>query len=178
MKFKVGDIITNGKVIFRIEGIGNNCLGHFYNLVDVETEKKGNRYLKMSDGSYFGETSWLCEQVDRLFTLAQDKPQANIIQNITINLHNTTEKVYTLTSVWNNGEHFEGEISTKVYANKDLATSVLVAKAHEAKQNLLIRYDEEDINVEMRDGYIMVEADEYADYWEGTVEEQTVIGKR
>ena len=156
MKFKVGDIITNGKVIFRIEGIGNNCLGHFYNLVDVETEKKGNRYLKM----------------------AQDKPQANIIQNITINLHNTTEKVYTLTSVWNNGEHFEGEISTKVYANKDLATSVLVAKAHEAKQNLLIRYDEEDINVEMRDGYIMVEADEYADYWEGTVEEQTVIGKR
>ena len=178
MKFKIGDIITNDKVIFRIESIGNNCLGPFYNLVNVETEKRGNRYLRMSDGSYFGETSWLCEQVDRLFTLVQDKPQANIIQNITINLHSTMEKVYTLTSVWNNGEHFEGEISTKVYANKDLATSVLVAKSQEAKKFLLKRYDEEDINVEMRDDYIMVEAGDYADYWEGTIVEQTVIGKR
>lgn len=88
------------------------------------------------------------------------------------------EKVYTLTSVWKNGYFFEGEITTKVYTNKDLATSVLVAKSQEAKQYLLKRYDEEDIKVEKRDGYIMVEADDYADYWEGWVEEQTVIGER
>lgn len=88
------------------------------------------------------------------------------------------EKVYTLTSVWKNGEHFEGDVATTVYANKDLATSVLVAKSQEAKQFLLKRYDEEDINVEMREDYIIVEADGYADYWEGTIVEQTVIGKR
>jgi hypothetical protein len=174
MKFKIGDIITNGKVTFRIEDLGKNYLGYYYKLVNVDTEKKGLRYLKLSDGSNFGETGWLCEQVDRLFTLLQDKPQVNI----TINTYNTIEKVYTLTSVWKNGEHFEGEIATTVYANKDLATSVLVAKSQEAKQFLLKRYDEEDINVEMREDYIIVDANEYADYWEGTIVEQTVIGKR
>ena len=176
MKFKIGDIITNGKVTFRVENFGQNCLGYYYKLVNVEREKKGLRYIKLSDGSYFGETSWLCEQVDELFHLVQNKPQVNIIQNITINSHSTMEKVYTLTSVWNNGEHFEGEIATTVYANKDLATSVLAAKSQEAKQYLLKRYDEEDINVEMREDYIIVDADEYADYWEGTIVEQDVIG--
>lgn len=178
MNFKIGDIITNGKVTFRIEDFGHNCLGYYYKLVNVDTEKKGLRYLKEFDGSNFGETGWLCEQVDELFHLAQDKPQVNIIQNITINSHSTMEKVYTLTSVWKNGVHFEGEITTKVYANKDLATSLLAAKSQEARQFLLKRYDEEDINVEMREDYIMVEADGYADYWEGTIVEQTVIGER
>ena len=177
MKFKVGDIITNGKVTFRIEDFGKNFLGYYYKLVNVDREKKGLRYLKQSDGSYFGETGWLCEQVDELFHLVQDKPQVTN-QNITINLYSTMEKVYTLTSVWKNGVHFEGEITTKVYANKDLATSVLVAKSQEAKKYLLKRYDEEDINVDMREDYIMVEADDYADYWEGTIVEQTVIGER
>jgi len=178
MKFKIGDIITNGKVTFRIEDFGKNCLGYYYKLVNVDTEKKGLRYLKQPDGSNFGETGWLCEQVDELFHLVQDKQQDNIIQNITINLHSTMEKVYTLTSVWKNGYFFEGEIITKVFANKELATSVLAAKSQEARQFLLKRYDEEDINVEMREDYIMVEADNYADYWEGTIVEQTVIGER
>ena len=177
MKFKIGDIITNGKVTFRIEDIGQNYLGYYYELVNIDREKKGLRYFKLSDGSYFGETGWLCEQVDELFHLVQDKPQV-INQNITINLHSTMEKVYTLTSVWKNGEHFEGEIATTVYANKDLATSVLAAKSQEARQYLLKRYDEEDINVEMREGYIIVDANEYADYWEGYLVEQTIIGER
>ena len=88
------------------------------------------------------------------------------------------EKVYTLTTVWKNGEYFEGEIATTVFANKDLATSVLAAKSQKAKQFLLKRYDEEDINVEMREDYIIVGADNYADYWEGTIVEQTIIGER
>lgn len=88
------------------------------------------------------------------------------------------EKVYTLTSVWKNGYFFEGEITTKVYANKDLATSALAAKSQEAKKRLLKRYDEEDVNVDMREDYIIVSADLYADYWEGIIVEQTVIGKR
>ena len=73
MKFKIGDIITNGKVTFRIEDFGKNFLGYYYKLVNVDSEKKGLRYLKQSDGSYFGETGWLCEQVDELFHLVQDK---------------------------------------------------------------------------------------------------------
>lgn len=178
MKFKIGDIITNGNVTFRIEDFGKNCLGYYYKLVNVDIEKEGLRYLKQYDGSNFGETGWLCEQVDRLFHLVDTKPQINVTQHITINTHSTMEKVYTLTSVWKNGYFFEGEIATTVYANKDLATSVLVAKSQEAKQSLLKRYDEEDINVEMREDYIIVDADEYADYWEGTIVEQTVIGKR
>jgi hypothetical protein len=177
MKFKIGDIITNGRVTYRIEDIGINFLGYYYKLVNVDAEKKGHRYLKVSYGMYFGETEWLCEQVDELFHLVQDKPQV-INQNITINLHSTMEKVYTLTSVWKNGYFFDGEIVTKVFANKELATSVLAAKSQEARQFLLKRYDEEDINVEMREDYIMVEADNYADYWEGTIVEQTVIGER
>ena len=175
MKFKIGDIITNGKVTFRIEKIGQNFLGYYYKLVNVDTEKKGLRYLKEFDGSNFGETGWLCEQVDELFHLVQDKPQV-INQNITINLHSTMEKVYTLTSVWKNGEHFEGEIATTVYANKDLATSVLAAKSQEARQYLLKRYDEEDINVDMREDYVIVSAYFYADYWEAIILEQDVIG--
>lgn len=30
MKFKIGDIITNGKVTYRIEDIGKNFLGNYY----------------------------------------------------------------------------------------------------------------------------------------------------
>ena len=90
------------------------------------------------------------------------------------------EKVYTLTSVWKNGEKFEGEISTKVYADKDMAIKILNEKAKEAKYYLLKTYDEEDIHVEGNQGItntsIIVDANEYADYWEGWVEEQDVIG--
>ena len=85
-------------------------------------------------------------------------------------------KVYTLTSVWKNGDKFEGEITTKVFADESLAKSVLATKAQEARNFLLKRYDEEDINAEMDSNRIIIDSNEYADYWEGWVEEQDVIG--
>lgn len=71
-KFKVGDIISNGKIVYRVDGITKNSLGqNCYSLIDVESEKKGTRYLTMYDSKgeayHMGETSWLCEQVDAKF---------------------------------------------------------------------------------------------------------------
>ena len=71
-KFKVDDIISNGKIVYRVDGITKNSLGqNCYSLVDVESEKKGTRYLTMYDSKgeayHMGETSWLCEQVDAKF---------------------------------------------------------------------------------------------------------------
>lgn len=71
-KFKIGDIISNGKVEYRIDGITKNCLGQdSYFLVNIEDEEKGLRKLIVTDSEgkhhYFGETEWLCEQVDRQF---------------------------------------------------------------------------------------------------------------
>lgn len=76
-KFKVGDIISNGKVIYRIDGITKNCLGQdSYFLVNIEDEEKGLRHLILTDPEgkrhYFGETEWLCEQVDRQFWIKKD----------------------------------------------------------------------------------------------------------
>ena len=70
-KFNIGDIISNGQAVFRVDNIIKNCIGQdCYFLVNVEYEKKGIRYLvNVSHGnrSYFGEITWLCEQVDESF---------------------------------------------------------------------------------------------------------------
>ena len=71
-KFNIGDIISNGKAVFRIDNITKNCIGKdCYFLVNVEDEKKGIRHLILTDSrgnnSYLGEITWLCEQVDESF---------------------------------------------------------------------------------------------------------------
>ena len=76
-KFKIGDIISNNKVIYRVDGITKNCLGQdSYFLVNIEDEEKGLRKLIVTDSEgkrhYFGETEWLCEQVDRQFWIKKD----------------------------------------------------------------------------------------------------------
>lgn len=71
-KFIIGDIISNGKVEYRVDNIVKNCIGQdCYFLVNVESEKDGTRYLKLSDSNgkthNMGEITWLCEQVDAKF---------------------------------------------------------------------------------------------------------------
>ena len=70
-KFNIGDIISNGQAVFRVDNIIKNCIGQdCYFLVNVEAEKKGIRYLvNVSHGhrSYVGEITWLCEQIDESF---------------------------------------------------------------------------------------------------------------
>lgn len=149
-------------------------MGYYYTLVNVETEKRGYRYLKIHDGSNFGETRWLCEQVDGRFHLVDTKPQANITQNITINLHNPIEKVYILQTVWKNGRKFEGETNVKPFADKELALSFLNVYADVAKKCLLICYDEEEIEILKHGDTIEINADDYDDCWTGWVVEETI----
>ena len=71
-KFIIGDIISNGNVIYRVDNIVKNCIGQdCYFLVNVESEKDGTRYYKLtnSEGKTYnsGEITWLCEQVDKSF---------------------------------------------------------------------------------------------------------------
>ena len=73
-KFKIGDIISDGKVEYRVDNIVKNCIGQdCYFLVNVESEKDGTRYLRLSDSNgkthNMGEITWLCEQVDAKFIL-------------------------------------------------------------------------------------------------------------
>ena len=76
-KFKIGNVISNGKVIYRVDNITKNCLGQdCYFLVNIESERDGTRYLILYDShgktSHMGEITWLCEQVDKLFNIKED----------------------------------------------------------------------------------------------------------
>lgn len=71
-KFKIGDIISNGKVVYRVDGFAKNCVGEdSYFLVNVEMEKNGIRYTPVCDSNgtvhNAGEIMWLCDQVDQMF---------------------------------------------------------------------------------------------------------------
>lgn len=71
-KFSIGDIISDGQAVFRVDNIVKNSIGQdCYFLVNVEDEIKGRRYAILTDSEgkrhYMGETTWLCEQVDRRF---------------------------------------------------------------------------------------------------------------
>lgn len=84
-KFNIGDIISNGNVEFRIDNIVKNCVGQdCYFLVDVESEKNGTRYLTMcvrgKKTSHMGETTWLCEQVDKSFKKQGEQKPADIVE--------------------------------------------------------------------------------------------------
>ena len=79
-KFNIGDIISDGQAVFRVDNITKNCIGQdCYFLVNVESEKKGIRYLQLTDSQgnrhNFGEITWLCEQVDAKFE-KQDKQKS------------------------------------------------------------------------------------------------------
>ena len=75
-KFNIGDIISNGQVVYRVDNITKNYIGQdCYFLVNVELEKKSLRYLSLcsrEETSYMGEITWLCEQVDRQFRIKED----------------------------------------------------------------------------------------------------------
>lgn len=81
-KFNIGDIISNGQAVFRVENIIKNCIGQdCYFLVNIEDEKKGLRYLILTDSrgnhSHFGEITWLCEQVDKSFEKQGEQKPTN-----------------------------------------------------------------------------------------------------
>ena len=83
-KFIIGDIISNNNVIYRVDNIVKNCIGQdCYFLVNVESEKDGTRYLKLTDSKgkthNSGEITWLCEQVDAKFEKqGEQKPNNKI----------------------------------------------------------------------------------------------------
>lgn len=84
-KFKIGDIISNGKVVYRVDNIVKNAIGQdCYFLVNVESEKDGTRYLILTDSegktSHLGEITWLCEQVDKSFEKQREQKPNNKVE--------------------------------------------------------------------------------------------------
>ena len=91
-KFNIGDIISNGQAVFRVDNITKNCIGQdCYFLVNVEYEKKGIRYHILIDSqgnrSHLGEITWLCEQVDESFVLLL---KLKVFQPMVIIIHSKT----------------------------------------------------------------------------------------
>ena len=77
-KFNIGDIISNGKVEFRVDNIVKNYIGQdCYFLVNIKSEKNGMRYFTLHDSEgnthNAGETTWLCEQVDAKFEKQEEQ---------------------------------------------------------------------------------------------------------
>lgn len=71
-KFNIGDIISNGQAVYRVDDITKNCIGQdCYSLVNVESEENGTRYISLTDSegkhSNVGEIAFLCELVDKSF---------------------------------------------------------------------------------------------------------------
>ena len=113
-KFNIGDIISNGQAVFRVDNITKNCIGQdCYFLVNIEDEKKGNRYLVLTDsqGNHhnFGETTWLCEQVDELFE-KQDKQKPIKSSEWDINEFRTWQYIVSdVLTKWNGiGQYLDG----------------------------------------------------------------------
>lgn len=79
-KYNIGDIITNGKVTYRVDKIVKNCLGKdSYFLVDIEVEKNWPQEPDFIDFKRkrfnYGEITWLCDQVDKSFRkIGEQKP--------------------------------------------------------------------------------------------------------
>ncbi|MDD6017166.1 MAG: hypothetical protein PUC18_12990 [Prevotellaceae bacterium] len=49
-KFNIGDIISNGQAVYRVDDITKNCIGQdCYSLVNVESEENGTRYISLTD---------------------------------------------------------------------------------------------------------------------------------
>ena len=81
-KFNIGDIISNGKVEFRVDNIVKNCIGQdCYFLVNIESEKNGTRYLQLTNSEgktrNYGEATWLCKQVDSKFEKQGEQKSAD-----------------------------------------------------------------------------------------------------
>lgn len=77
-KFNIGDIISNGKVEFRVDNIVKNYIGQdCYFLVNIKSEKNGMRYFTIRDSEgnthNAGETTWICEQVDAKFEKQEEQ---------------------------------------------------------------------------------------------------------
>ena len=67
MNFKVGDIISNGKIEYEVRDIQKNALGDWvYILYNEDVAKLYSNDLKYPNGCI----SWMCEQVDREFVLS------------------------------------------------------------------------------------------------------------
>jgi hypothetical protein len=85
--------------------------------------------------------------------------------------------VYNYISEWGNGNKFEGSVTAKAYGSKEEAQEYLKADYEQARTSFEnVGYDDDETNVEIDDDNmrIMLDANEFDDWWEGTILEQEV----
>ena len=85
--------------------------------------------------------------------------------------------IYIYISEWDNGNEFEGDVAVKAFSSKEEAQAQLKADYEEARKSFNeVGYDEEEINTETdEDGLrIMIDANQFDDYWEGKIQVEEV----
>ena len=85
--------------------------------------------------------------------------------------------IYIYISEWDNGNEFEGDVAVKAFGSKEEAQAQLQADYEEARESFdKVGYDEKEINTEIdEDGLrIMIDANQFYDYWEGKIQVEEV----
>lgn len=125
-KFNIGNIISNGQVVYRVDNIVKNCIGQdCYFLVNVEAEKNGAQDLMVDfkgEPFRYGEITWLCEQVDKSFEKKELKaePLFNVDDWV---VDNDCGKVKQVSRIEKNGYGFKnGDYSSFESAAKSYHT--------------------------------------------------------
>ena len=85
--------------------------------------------------------------------------------------------IYIYISEWDNGNEFEGDVAVKAFGTKEEAQAQLKADYEQARESFdKVGYDEKEINTEIdEDGLrIMIDANQFDDYWEGKMQVEEV----
>lgn len=85
--------------------------------------------------------------------------------------------VYNYISEWGNGSKFEGDVVAQAYGSKEEAQARLQADYEQATTSFKnAGYDDDETNVEIDDDNmcIMLDANEFDDWWEGKITEQEI----
>lgn len=85
--------------------------------------------------------------------------------------------IYIYISEWDNGNEFEGDVAVKAFGSKEEAQAQLQADYEQARESFdKVGYDEKEINTEIdEDGLrIMIDANQFDDYWEGKIQVEEI----
>ena len=85
--------------------------------------------------------------------------------------------IYNYISEWGNGNKFEYGVAVKAFGSKKEAQVQLNADYEQARESFdKVGYDEEEINTEIDDDglRIMIDANQFDDYWEGKIQVEKI----
>ena len=85
--------------------------------------------------------------------------------------------IYIYISEWDNGNEFEGDVAVKAFGSEEEARAQLQADYEQARKRFdEVGYDEKEINTDIDDDglRIMIDANQFDDYWEGKIQVEEV----